>query len=260
MAFNIDWIFPKMRNPSTLWNIASTVTIAAVGLFSKLIIVWLNRTRVYHRHYLDTALDKRPRGVPLLTVSNHHSCFDDPGMWGILKLKHCCNTRVIRWSLAANDICFTNIYHSWFFMSGKCIPVVRGLGVYQPAVDLCIQKLELGNWVHIFPEGKVNMTKDFLRFKWGIGRILYESSVLPIIVPIWHIGMDEILPNQPPYYLRFGKRITYNVGPPIDLSDLIESLRIRKISEPEARKIITDKIQDEMMKLKSETEKLHDKF
>lgn len=257
MAYNIDWIFPRMRNPSQLWHFASTVTIAAVGLFSKLIIVCLNRTKVYNRHIIDDALSKRPQGVPLLTVSNHHSCFDDPGMWGILKLKHACNTNVIRWSLAANDICFTNKYHSWFFMFGKCIPVVRGAGVYQPAVDVCLQKLKQGEWVHVFPEGKVNMLKDFMRFKWGIGRIIYEAPVLPIIIPIWHMGMDTVLPNAPPYYLRFGKKLTYNFGTPIDLSELIDTLRKRNTSEPEARKIITDRIQEEMMRLKKETEELH---
>lgn len=159
-------------------------------------------------------------------------------------------------SLKKNFILKEKIYFVCLF-KGKCIPVVRGGGVYQPAVDLCIEKLGLGDWVHIFPEGKVNMTKEKMRFKWGIGRIIYEAPKLPIIIPIWHIGMDSILANEPPYYLRFGKKVTMNIGKPIDLSDLIQRLKDNKVTEPEARKVITDKIQDEMMVLKEETEILH---
>lgn len=131
--------------------------------------------------------------------------------------------------------------------AGKCIPVVRGAGVYQPAVDLCIEKLAAGDWVHIFPEGKVNMSKERLRFKWGIGRIVYEAPVLPIIVPIWHEGMDTVLPNVPPYILRFGKKVTINVGQPIDLQQLVDRLRSNSATEEEARKAITDVIQTEML-------------
>lgn len=38
VSYNIDWIIPSLRNPSKLWNLASTITVAAVGLFSKIII------------------------------------------------------------------------------------------------------------------------------------------------------------------------------------------------------------------------------
>uniref|UniRef100_T1GJE6 Tafazzin family protein n=1 Tax=Megaselia scalaris TaxID=36166 RepID=T1GJE6_MEGSC len=135
-----------------------------------------------------------------------------------------------------------NIY-VFLFLLGKCIPVIRGAGVYQPAVDLCIQKLNLGDWVHIFPEGKVNMTKEFLRFKWGVGRIIYESTKIPVILPVYHLGMDD--------------KCTMNIGKPIDLSNLILDLKDRNVPEPEARKIITDAIQVEMEKLRVETESLH---
>lgn len=133
-----------------------------------------------------------------------------------------------------------------FAHTGKCIPVIRGGGVYQRAVDLCIEKLAIGDWVHIFPEGKVNMTKENLRFKWGVGRMIYESPVMPIIVPIWHEGMDNVLPNYPPYIIKFGKKITINVGQPINISDLVNSLKMKNTPEPVARKIITDRLQEEM--------------
>ncbi|XP_035792156.1 tafazzin homolog isoform X1 [Anopheles albimanus] len=265
VPYNIDWIFPRLRRPNRLWHIASTGVIGLVGFFSKIVIVWLNKARVHNIEVLENALEHRPKGKPLLTVSNHHSCFDDPGIWGLLdtrllKLRNVCSKNVIRWSMAAHDICFTNKAHSLFFMYGKCIPVVRGGGVYQPAVDLCIEKLKLGDWVHVFPEGKVNMTKEDLRFKWGVGRIVYETPILPIIIPIWHIGMDDVLPNEPPYYLRTGKKLTYNFGNPIDLSALMERLHSSPVNEEEARKLITDRIQEEMMVLKSETERLHSEY
>lgn len=254
---SIDWIFKRLRRPPLLWHLASSITIATVGFLSKVITAWLNRTRIYNDEILASIIDTKPQHVPLLTLSNHHSCFDDPGIWGILPIRQNCNFRKIRWSLAAHDICFTKQYHSHFFMYGKCIPVIRGGGVYQQAVDLCIEKLAIGDWVHIFPEGKVNMTKENLRFKWGIGRMIYESPVAPIIVPIWHEGMDTVLPNYPPYIIKFGKKITINVGQPINISDLVDSLKKNNTPEPEARKIITDRLQNEMNVLRQKTEKLH---
>ncbi|KAL5288945.1 TAZ family protein [Megaselia abdita] len=260
LEYSIDWIYPRLKRPSAFWHFASVITIAAVGIFSKLILVFFNKTKIYNRQRLVDLVGKRSKGTPLVTISNHHSCFDDPGLWGTLPFRTCCSHKKIRWSLAAHDICFTNKYHSLFFMFGKCIPVIRGAGVYQPAVDLCIQKLNLGDWVHIFPEGKVNMTKEFLRYKWGIGRIIYESTKIPIILPVYHLGMDDVLPNVEPYIFKTGRNVVMNIGKPIDLSHLILDLKDRNVPEPEARKIITDALQNEMEKLRVETEGLHYKY
>uniref|UniRef100_A0A1I8PZN7 Tafazzin family protein n=1 Tax=Stomoxys calcitrans TaxID=35570 RepID=A0A1I8PZN7_STOCA len=259
IPYKIDWIFERLKNPTGVWYICSQLAIFAVGLFSKFVLGFMNKTRVYNKERLIEAVANRPSGVPLVTVSNHHSCFDDPGLWGVLPVRYVCNTFKIRWSMAAHDICFTNKYHSWFFMFGKCIPVVRGIGVYQDAINLCIQKARLGHWVHVFPEGKVNMTKEEMRLKWGVGRIIYESTRVPIIIPMWHEGMDEVLPNVEPYILKWGKKVTLNVGKPIDMNDFIDDLKCRGVPEPEARKLITDKIQDVFHNLRLETEALHKK-
>lgn len=104
------------------------------------------------------------------------------------------------------------------------------------------------------------MEKNFLRFKWGVGRLIYELPVLPVIIPIWHIGMDYVLPNYPPYILKCGNKVTLNFGKPIDLSEVLLGLRKEEVSDEEARKAITDRIQDELMKLKRDTEALHESY
>ena len=35
----------------------------------------------------------------------------------------------------------------------QAIPIIRGDGVYQKAVDYCITLLNEGAWIHLFPEG-----------------------------------------------------------------------------------------------------------
>lgn len=130
----------------------------------------------------------------------------------------------------------------------------------QDAVNFCIEKLSKGNWVHVFPEGRVNMTKEFMRLKWGVGRMIMESPVTPVVVPIWHIGMDDVLPNVPPYILKTGKKLTFNFGEPIELTELLNNLKSTKASEEDTRKAITDKIQEQLLLLKAETEKLHNAY
>ncbi len=109
----------------------------------------MSRVKSFNKERLENLLENRPKGQPILTISNHYSCFDDPGIFGSHKLRNLGRYERQRWSMAAHDICFTNVFHSLFFMYGKCIPVLRGSGVYQPAVDLCIQKLKLGEWVSV---------------------------------------------------------------------------------------------------------------
>ncbi|XP_050541943.1 tafazzin [Daktulosphaira vitifoliae] len=257
--YNIDWVIPKLKNRNGLWRVASNITMVAVGIFSKIIIGWFNKAKFYNTNTFMKAIE-RPKHIPLITVSNHDSCFDDPGIWAAFSWRNIFLAKQARWSLAANDICFTNSLCAHFFTLGQCIPTIRGNGVYQDAVKFSVELLSQGHWLHLFPEGRVNMTKEYIRLKWGVGQMIYKAPVTPIIIPICHVGMETILANEPPYYLRTGRKVTYNFGEPIELESLVNKLRNSGASDEDARKAITDKIEKELYRLKQDTELLHKKF
>lgn len=100
------------------------------------------------------------------------------------------------------------------------------------------------------------MEHEFIRFKWGIGRLVAESKNMPIVIPMWHVGMDKVLPNVLPYRLKTGNYVVVNFGNPINLDQILKNAQNMKADEETTRKMITNKIQEERMILKHQTEKL----
>jgi len=132
---------------------------------------------------------------------------------------------------------FTNPVFSAFFRQGQVLETFRGRGIYQPAVDSAIEKLNAGAWIHLFGEGKVNQPDDphdpssvsLLRFKWGCGRIVMEAAKPPIIIPMWLTGFHTLMPEGrsfPWKFLpRFGADLSVSFGAPIRTEELEEVLR-----------------------------------
>ncbi|ORY23069.1 acyltransferase-domain-containing protein [Naematelia encephala] len=175
------------------------------------------------------------RGI--VTVCNHNSVIDDPTMWSMLPVSNYFpfaspshTSRNTRWTLGASDIMFTKPWHRQFFTNGQVIETFRGKGIFQPAVDHAVKLLQDGEWIHIFPEGRVNQENvnpqgGLLRFKWGIGRIIMDSKIMPEIIPIWISGYDQMMNENrgfPRPFPRPGAKISMTVGE--SLTDRIQPL------------------------------------
>ncbi|XP_054825532.1 N-acylphosphatidylethanolamine synthase isoform X3 [Prosopis cineraria] len=163
----------------------------AVGTFAKLVASLFNSSCVHNADTLIRLVRSRPPGVPLITVSNHMSTLDDPLMWGF-KGFPTFDANLGRWVLAAEDICFRNAFYSYICRLGKCIPITRGGGIYQEHMNEALERLNHGDWLHTFPEGKVVQDDaPIRRLKWGTASLIVRASLSPIVLPIVHHGFQK---------------------------------------------------------------------
>ncbi|KAF8639973.1 hypothetical protein AX17_001220 [Amanita inopinata Kibby_2008] len=177
---------------------------------------------------------------------------DDPVTWGVLPTRCYFSSRMTRWTLGASDVIFINPLFCYFFRLGQTIEITRGKGIYQPAVDIAIDKLNQGHWIHLYSEGKICQPDTYLRdangnaslsrFKWGIGRMLMEANVAPVIIPTWLTGFDRLMPEGrtfPYKYIpRLGAHLSVTFGDPLSAGELekISSLRRKTLDTDQSRR------------------------
>ncbi|MEW5309698.1 MAG: hypothetical protein WDW38_001563 [Sanguina aurantia] len=203
-------------------------TFGVVSGAGKLILNVLNTTTVTNHETLLSAVLKREPGKGLLTISNHTSMFDDPGLvssmvpWAYFWTDGITHNGM-RYAMCAADVCFRNAFLRQFFLTGKTLPVKRGEGVDQPVLNVTAGLLARGGWVHVFPEGRINVDGTLGPCKWGVGKLVCDARVRcgedPLVLPFYHSGMGRVLPLQAKVP-SVGHSVEVLVGEPMDLSSL----------------------------------------
>ncbi len=113
---------------------------------------------------------------------------------------------------------------SAFFRSGKTLAIDRGEGLAQPIMLTTAALLRRGDWVHVFPEGRVNYTGTLGPLRWGVGKLLCDTVAngqpAPLVLPWYHSGMGDVMPkgSRVP---RVGHTVTVTVGEPLHLDHLL---------------------------------------
>jgi monolysocardiolipin acyltransferase len=161
-----------------------------IGLVSRLIMERANTTVFTRGERLQQALD---RGRGLLTFSNHVSLYDDPWITACLYRK--IDWVQLRWVASDALNFFGTPLKGLLFSAGKCVPIVRGAGPDQLGMKFLAERLRLGDWVHVFPEGgRSREPEGRLRspLKSGLAHLVEASR--PLLLPFYHRGMQQVLP------------------------------------------------------------------
>ena len=129
--------------------------------------------------------------------------------------------------LGACELIFANRSISTFWSLGKVVPIVRWWGVNQPAMEILLYRLNDGGWVNFFQDGRVNADGGFIRDKWGVSRLVWDSTTKPLILSVVYLGMDRVLPSpsereSQTAIFRPGNLVTVNIGSPVDMGQMVE--------------------------------------
>lgn len=149
-----------------------------------------------------------PRDGAVLYVSNHQS-FLDPIIVGLA-------TNEPFFALARKTL-FKNAFFSWFIRSLSAIPVDQESVGDKGAMRACLEVLQNGQRLLIYPEGA--RTMDGKTQPFAPGTLLLIRRTKPKVMPVALDGAFEAWPRDGK--LRKTGRIRCTLGQPIDAEELL---------------------------------------
>ena len=162
-------------------------------------------SRLYHHLSVRTRNPLPASGAAIL-VCNHISGLDPV-------LLQAASSRLIVWMMAKEYYDMKSM--KWFFKTVEAIPVARGQRDTS-STRAAIRALEAGRVLGIFPEGKIETSRDLLPFHIGVAMIALRTGV-----PVYPAYLDGttrgkemlpavLMPNT--ISLRFGPKVEFDTA------------------------------------------------
>ncbi|RLN92286.1 hypothetical protein BBJ28_00011826 [Nothophytophthora sp. Chile5] len=215
--------------PEWVHDMARVPIFAGATFVSKFYLQLLNRTSVQGSEILAKQLDERPAGTSVITISNHSATVDDPAVFA----------NMMSWN---QEYCYSKgRFLSAVFFGAKTLPVKRGAGIDH---------------------------KEIGRLKWGVGKLIARATQRPIVVPIYHHNMEQLMPQDEHNRLisvfpKTNLDLSVIVGEPLSFEDLFEKYAADRVvgSSPWASQdrekalysAITRRIEDALLDLEKQT-------
>jgi 1-acyl-sn-glycerol-3-phosphate acyltransferase len=158
-------------------------------------------THVYHRTVVRKPL-RLPKEGPAILVCNHTSALDPV-------LIQSASRRVIVWMMAKEYYELPAL--NWFFRLVECIPVDRG-GRDMAATRAALRALDDGRVLGIFPEGRIEDSRELLPFQTGVALMAIKTGV-----PVYPAYLDGTQRNKAMVEaLVLPNRVTLDFGPAVE--------------------------------------------
>jgi 1-acyl-sn-glycerol-3-phosphate acyltransferase len=157
--------------------------------------------RIYHQTIVRVPL-RLPRHGPAILICNHTSGLDP------LLIQAVC-PRLIVWMMAM--VYYEIKAMNWLFKAIEVIPVDRG-GRDLAATRSALRALEAGRILGVFPEGKIETTRDLLPFQTGVALMAIKANV-----PVYPAYLDGTQRNKSMVAaLLTRNRATLSFGPAVE--------------------------------------------
>lgn len=207
--------------------VAEYLFINLTAMLAGLIFCLTQRIRVY-------GLKNMVYQTNVIVASNHQTFVDSFLVGPMLFFpRSLVQPHLIPWHLAASENFFKTGFYALMGRLWHAIPVRPGRK--DTALLHRLTRELPGKVIHFFPEGTRSRDGSISEAAPGFGIIIYRCR--PTVIPVRIIGMDRVQPvghkmlgGQIFAVKRLFQKVTIIVGPPVELSDLLDQPYSREVA------------------------------